>query len=37
MNPYLADILAQPSALHDALTNYSPQIVERIRKRLPTR
>lgn len=34
MNPYISDILAQPSALRDALANYSPQIMDRIHVRL---
>ena len=34
MNPYLADILAQPSALRDALKNYSPEILDGLYKRL---
>jgi len=34
MNPYISDILAQPSALRDALANYSPQIMDGIHARL---
>lgn len=34
MNPYIADILSQPSVLRDALEKFSPQKLEAIRTRL---
>src|SRR5688572_11446873 len=34
MNPYIADILAQPAALREALKNYSPSALQDIHNRL---
>ena len=34
MNPYLADILAQPAALHRAIHEYNPESLVQIRTRL---
>jgi glucosamine--fructose-6-phosphate aminotransferase (isomerizing) len=37
MNPYIADILAQPAALRDAVENYPYEVLEDIRHRLQRR